>query len=147
MTAYLLFTPYDLGNRPTTFVMVDYWCGLFKDLRPAFINRNDCSVPSERSGVPRFASYKDARSSELLSDLQWVWLDEVGDINLDEYVHPVDNVVYVLGQEQEGFGDCLTPGDHVRVRIPALADAIASPSLLVPILCYDRWAYINGGRG
>jgi tRNA(Leu) C34 or U34 (ribose-2'-O)-methylase TrmL len=148
MTAYLLFTPYDYGNRPTTYIHVGFWCGLFANLVPALVEPTDGSlVPSARAKILRFTSYQEAVDSEHFAGMQWVWLDETGNINLDEFEHPADNVVYVLGQEQNGFGSCITKGAHVYVRTPTTLDSILSPSVIVPLLCYDRWAYVHGGRG
>jgi hypothetical protein len=146
VAAYLLFHPYDLGNRPTTFAHADFWCGKF-DLLPAIVHQQSMHEPSPRSGVPIFPSLLEALAGELFARCCFVWLDEAAVVTLDRYHHPPDDVVYVLGQEQDGFGDCPTEGDHVRVHFPGDPEGIASPSMIVPLLCYDRWAYLHGGRG
>ena len=139
MTVYLLFHPQDFGRNPMTYTHGDFWCSLFR-IHPYIIESGNASVPSKRSGVARANSLAEAIDDPLFIGYTWVWLDHRADQYLHEYQHPIDNVVYVLGHDVSGFGDVPTIGDHVQVSFGSTNEVHAS--LILPLLCYDRHAYI-----
>jgi len=68
-------------------------------------------------------------------DHEWVYLDPTATKHVSEYQHPADNVVYVAGHDDTGYGDSETPGTHVRVME---GEGHAIPCLIA--LCCDRWS-------
>ena len=84
-----------------------------------------------------FRSYNEARYSEELRNAHWVYLDEHSGVQLHEYVHPEEDVVYALGSDYDGFGDHIKSGDVVSVEGGQQYAAVIAPSVL-----YDR--YLKG---
>ena len=54
---------------------------------------------------------------EELHDHRIVFLDGAGDIELKDFEHPEDNVIYCVGSDPDGFGD-LDMTDKETVRLP-----------------------------
>jgi hypothetical protein len=87
---------------------------------------------------PIYSTYEDAY--KVNPDLQWIWMDSSADIYLDEFDHPKDNAVYAIGHEIDGFSGEF-PGIKVKIRF----DETYGP-LVLPMLLYDRWLYLEGKR-
>ena len=77
-----------------------------------------------------------------LADKTWVFMDSRRGVELAEFDHPVDNVVYCTGADDVGFDGHLLP-KGVRVRI-ATQERCAFP-ILVLVAC-DRWSRMRTWR-
>lgn len=70
----------------------------------------------------------------------WVYLDPKGEVTLHEFQHPIDNVVYVVGDDHEGFKGEKFRGTGVRIESNhndgRETFAIAC---LIMVIC-DRWS-------
>lgn len=64
----------------------------------------------------------------------WVFIDPTGNQVLDEFKHPVGDVVYAFGSDFDGFGELEFFGDVVRLR---KSDVIFAHQAL-PLVLYDR---------
>ena len=71
----------------------------------------------------------------------WVYLDPKGEQTLDEFQHPKDDVVYVVGHDFEGFRGVKFNGPSVRIE-----NAHNDPdresfaiACLIMVIC-DRWS-------
>ena len=53
---------------------------------------------------------------EAYPDHTWVYLDSKSETTLDEFEHPKDNVVYVVGDDHEGFKGEEFKGPSVRIE-------------------------------
>jgi hypothetical protein len=139
---YILFHPFDTGARPMTYPLGDFWCSIFR-FYPYVIRTGDGKVPSDRSGVAMADSLQEALEDPRLDGFKWVWLDHRAETYMNEYHHPRGNVIYVLGHDVNGFGDVEPVGDLIQVRFGSTNEVHSS--LILPLLCYDRFAYIAGG--
>jgi hypothetical protein len=57
-----------------------------------------------------------AAAYEAYPEHTWVYLDPKGEITLNEFEHPKDNVVYVVGDDHEGFKGEMLDGQKVRIE-------------------------------
>jgi hypothetical protein len=86
-------------------------------------------------------NYSDlAAALEAYPDHMWVYLDPKGNITLNEFEHPKDNVVYVVGHDHEGFRGAELHGTSVRIE-NAHNDGRESFAIacLIMVIC-NRWS-------
>lgn len=69
-------------------------------------------------------------------DHSWMYLYTNGDIFLDQYEHPKDNVVYVVGHEVTGIENIPLKGPKVRIRTFNTGES-QSIACLIVVIC-DR---------
>ena len=100
----------------------------------------DPMTAGESKQVPIFATVEEAHAA--YGHLTWVWLDANGDVALDEFTHPADDVVYALGSNASGFGGFTADGPRVVVR--PYSEIYAE--MCVPIVCHDRWLKLRGSH-
>jgi hypothetical protein len=77
---------------------------------------------------------------EAYPDHTWVYLDSKAEITLNEFEHPKDNVVYVVGDDHEGFRDEMLRGPSIRIK-SRHDDGRESFAIacLIMIIC-NRWS-------
>lgn len=93
--------------------------------------------------LPVFSTINEA--IEFYKDYTWVFLDHRADSYIDEFDHPIDNVIYAVGSDYTGlFNDKKPEGKLIKMRAREEGEHYAS--LIVPILLYDRFLYLNGRR-
>lgn len=71
----------------------------------------------------------------------WIYLDPKGEIALSEFEHPKDNIVYVVGDDHEGFKGEEFKGPSVRIENAhndQTKESFAIACLLM-VIC-DRWS-------
>lgn len=68
-------------------------------------------------------------------DHVWVYLDSASETHISAYQHESDNVVYVVGHDQSGYGDSTITGQTIKV-IGSVGHAI--PCLIA--VAVDRWS-------
>ena len=96
-----------------------------------------------------YASLDSALSDPANAGFDWVWMDAKGGVLLDKFEHPEDNVIYCVGSDYIGFDgkDVMTlPGTKVKLHTLPDYDAEWFASLLVPLICYDRFLFLEGKR-
>jgi hypothetical protein len=101
--------------------------------------------PSERPDLPQlvYASLRDVLADKRFRYCVFVWLDHRGTVVLDEFKHPEDHVVYCIGSDLTGFDEMPErEGPKVRLR----NDSEMFANIVVPIVCYDRYLYLQGRR-
>ncbi len=115
---------------------VDQFLGMF--------NYQGWVIDRERDWPDRtraFTSLDEAWAHPGFVGYQWVYFSSDAPTWLDEYVHPIDNVVYVIGSDDDGYD-----GKPLReLRGAVLSIRGWEPgrnyyaATCVPIICYDRW--------
>jgi hypothetical protein len=121
-----------LGQNPAV-AMLDHFCSLYggqwECIHPGGY-KTHCST----NHLNLQAAY------EAHPDHLWVHLDSKGEVNLREFQHPVDNVVYVVGHDYEGFRGEDLIGPVVRIE-NARNDERESFAVacLIMVIC-NRWS-------
>jgi hypothetical protein len=113
------------------------------DMDVVYVDREGLLSPSKSLKI--FSSIAEALVDPDLSKLAWVWLTADGDVALDEFEHPKDDVVYCIGSDYVGFEGRKAndlPGKHVRLRFDDEWYAVMTTAML----CYDRFLYCLGRR-
>lgn len=97
----------------------------------------------------RFATLDGALSDPLFDNHDWVWLDIHGEGYLDEFTHPVDNVIYCIGSDFIGFdGKDLSTLPGAKLKLRQLPDQTGEwyAAMVAPIVAYDRFLYLQDRR-
>ena len=97
--------------------------------------------------VKRFPDIKAAMAAPDLAGHEWVFLDAKGDVHLDKYPHPVDDVVYCIGSDFDGFDGLDVkelPGVKVKIRQLPNRKGEWYASIVAPIVVCYRYMYMQG---
>lgn len=105
----------------------------------------DSSGQGAKRAELRFTSVQAALDAPQLQGLQWVWLHPEVETCLDKYEHPADDVVYCVGDDQDGF-DGLDPR-----KLPGCCVCVRDwpetfAACVVPLVAYDRHLFLHGRR-
>ena len=79
----------------------------------------------------------------------WVWLHPDATDYLDEYEHPEENVIYCVGSDYDGFdGKNISElsGVKLKIRQPPNQEGEWFAGMIVALVCYDRFLYLEGRR-
>ena len=91
---------------------IDQWCAM-ADMTPIWI---DETKTLRKTNKTAFWSWQELLD-EFAADHHFVFLDRDGSVYLDEFEHPIDNVIYCIGADYgKPFGD-LDPLDCEKVRL------------------------------
>ena len=96
-----------------------------------------------------FHSIKSVLADPRFSNLKFVWLDASGEQCLDEFEHEANNIVYCVGADIEGFDGIPAqdlPGEKVRLKQPAGQEGEWYASIVIPLVVYDHYLFVNGRR-
>ena len=139
---YLLY--YMENTDMTNYIWLDHWCNKF-GLLPIIIDR----VSKAPKSLPNFKTVQEAIADDRFSNLEWVWLHPAAKMYLDEYNHPNDGIIYCIGSDFDGFDGMTVDellGTTLKLRQPVEREGEWYASLVVPIVAYDRFLYLNGRR-
>ena len=142
MTAHLLFWHEPDVRYERSYSWIHKHCGAY-GLVPLVIDPTR-TWATARPDLPQliYHSLADVLADPRFVRCEFVWLD-AGGTPLHEFDHPVDNVVYCVGSDADGFGNASFAGSRVQV-LDTEAELYAA--FVIPILCYDRWLYLQGRR-
>lgn len=143
MTIHLLFY-HEVSRYERTFNWVHKHAGMYGFV-PLVIDPSG-KWPTERPDLPQlvYRSLADVVAGvERFAGHTFVWLDNKAVQSIDSFEHPQDDVVYCVGSDVNGFGGFEWEGP--RVRVLDSGDEMFA-NIIVPIVCYDRWLYLNGRR-
>jgi hypothetical protein len=141
----MIFFLYHLGGvagLPTDRSHADQILGYMFGYQQVIIDADEL-FPERKDMTPLILrTVEEAREHPLLKDLRWVLMDPQGKTNLQEYVHPEDNVVYCFGSDWYGHGRDVSMEETVRVALPdpdeVYTDRVFFVSTMIPIVAYDR---------
>jgi len=86
-------------------------------------------------------TFDEARSLPQLVDMTWVYLTLDGSTMLPDFQHPVDDAVYAIGSDFNGFGDHVIDG--VTIQLPPTQ---MYAGLTIPMPAYDRYLSSEGKK-
>jgi len=144
MSVHLLFWHEELVSRyPRTYNWIHKLCGTY-GVEPLVIDPTG-TWPTERPDLPQlvYHSLQDVLADTRFADHTFVWLDNAAEQSLEDFEHPENNVVYCVGSDVDGFGGVVAEGPRVRV-LRSTVEFFAA--IVVPVVCYDRWLYMDGRR-
>lgn len=97
-----------------------------------------------------FRTLEEALADPIFDGFTWVWLDANGTTYVDEFAHPVDNVIYCIGHDASGFQKVEAAGPRIKIRFPRPAapgsDSEYWASTVASMVLNDRAMYIAGKR-
>ncbi len=130
---YLYYTEDDDfgGSLSTAFAvpMLDQFLSMFGGQR-ACVHPVDADYKA--SAKDSYNTLEDAQAA--YPDHEWIYLDRNATTHISEYQHPLDNVVYVVGHDADGYGDS-SIGKTIKVT---KLDGHAIPCLISAVT--DRWS-------
>ena len=143
MSAYLLFWHEPSSRFERTYSWIHKQCGIY-GLEPLVIDPTR-TWPIDRPDLPQLVYYalEDVLADDRFAGHTFVWLDPKATQALEDFEHPEDAVVYCVGSDMSGFGGLEWEGPRVRI-LGEGGEYFAA--VCVPILCYDRWLYLQGRR-
>ena len=83
---------------------------------------------------------------ELYPDYEWVILDPNAEPKITDLAHPPDKTIYLIGDDKNGVIWAPENATFVSLNLPARSDGEWFASMVVPIICYDRFLYLEGLR-
>ncbi len=145
MTAYLLFY-HELSRHENQFAFIDRIASHFH-IVPIVID----TLGTWKKSDQKIASLQEALDDPRFIKAEWVWLDASGETYLDEYEHPKDDkdVIYCVGSDKAGFQN--NPmiellGTKVKIRQYEDQEGEWFAAIVVPLVVYDRFLYLQGRR-
>jgi hypothetical protein len=140
---YFLYFVEGHPGLPVQRPFADQIAGYMFGFRQVIIDPNKAFHEEVRHFPLVLRSFEQAREHPLLRDLTWVFLDPYGTVELKDFKHPTEDVIYCFGSDWNGFGEDVVPlGATVRVDLPGNADPGSRreffASTLLPIVAYDR---------
>lgn len=143
MSAHLLFWNEPSSRFERTYSWIHKQCGTY-GLEPIVIDPTG-TWPTDRPDLPQlvYHSLEAVLADKRFAGHTFVWLDPTATQDLETFDHPKENVVYCTGSDLDGFGGIESEGPRVRV-LGDSAEYFAA--VVVPIVCYDRWLFLQGRR-
>ena len=102
----------------------------------------------DRTGTKRgtkiFSSLEEAQTDSRLANHQWVYFDINANEYLEDYAHPANNTVYVIGSDTVGYAG--TKLEDINILKLKTKDSNRNwyAAAIIPYVCCQRWNKTGG---